>query len=64
MALALLGEIRGKNYAQAVMLDMEYDPQPPFVGGRVDKTPPEVLEMMDGLYTQMIQPLRDSLAGR
>jgi transcriptional regulator GlxA family with amidase domain len=64
MSLAILGEIRGEAYAQAVMLDMEYDPQPPYVGGRVDNTPPEVYKMMDELYTSGVEPLVDSLERR
>lgn len=50
MSLALLAEIAGKDYAQGVMLDMEYDPQPPFEGGSPAKTKPAVFEYMNGMY--------------
>lgn len=50
MALAMLAEIAGKDYAQGVMLDMEYDPSPPFKGGSPEKTSPEVLQFMTTMY--------------
>ena len=50
MSLALLAEIAGEDYAQGVMLDMEYDPQPPFAGGSPEKTRPAVFEYMNGMY--------------
>ncbi len=50
MSLALLAEIAGKDYAQGVMLDMEYDPQPPFEGGSPEKTKPAIFEYMNGMY--------------
>ncbi|WP_422107639.1 DJ-1/PfpI family protein [Winogradskyella sp.] len=50
MALAMLVEIAGEDYAQGVMLDMEYDPYPPIEGGSPEKTKPEVLEFMTSMY--------------
>ena len=64
MALALLGELRGPAYAQGVMLDMEYDPAPPFAGGSPEATPAPVFSMMEGMYDMGVQPLVDSLEGR
>jgi putative intracellular protease/amidase len=38
MALAIVVNLFGNEYAQAVMLDLEYDPQPPIRGGSLRKT--------------------------
>ncbi len=61
MALAMLEELRGVDYAQVVMLDMEYDPAPPIMGGSPGKTRPVVTQMMTAMYDQGILPLIDSL---
>ncbi len=44
MALTLAGRIAGDDYAQAIQLGIEYDPQPPFDSGSVAKARPEVVE--------------------
>ena len=36
-ALALMGQIRGEDYARAVQLGLEYDPHPPFDSGTPEK---------------------------
>lgn len=61
MALAMLEDLRGFDYAQAVMLDMEYDPAPPILGGSPEKTRPGVTQMMTAMYDQGVLPLLDSL---
>lgn len=38
MALAIVVNLYSHDYAQAVMLDLEYDPQPPIRGGSLAKT--------------------------
>lgn len=57
MALAIIDELMGRKYAQGVMLDLEYDPKPPFEGGTVAKTQPIVQEMMLQMYDMSLQPL-------
>lgn len=44
MALTLAARIAGDEVAQAIQLAIEYDPQPPFDAGAVDKAPAEVVE--------------------
>lgn len=61
MALAMIKEIRGEAYAQAVMLDLEYDPAPPIEGGTPEKTSTAVYQMMLALYDSGTKPLLDSL---
>jgi len=46
MALHLVAEEAGEDYAQGVQLAIEYDPQPPFDSGSPAKAPPHVLEFL------------------
>lgn len=43
MALTVLAEIAGPEYAQAVTLGIEYAPQPPFDSGRPELARPEIV---------------------
>lgn len=49
-ALAVVAGLRGERYAQALMLQAEYHPEPPFQGGTMASTPPAVAEAMDGMF--------------
>ena len=60
MSLAIMMDIYGDKYAQALMLDMDYDPQPPLVGGTPEKTNWAVNWMMKTMYDAGILPLMDS----
>lgn len=44
MALNLAARDVGPEFAQAVQLGIEYDPEPPFDTGSPDKAPPEIVE--------------------
>ena len=46
MALTLAARIAGDEVAQAIQLGIEYDPQPPFDAGSVDKAPAEIVELV------------------
>jgi hypothetical protein len=48
MALMLAGRIAGPDRAQAIQLVIEYDPEPPFEGGSLDKAPAEIVELARG----------------
>lgn len=61
MSLAIMKDIYGDNYAQAIMLDMEYDPHPPIEGGTPEKTNWAVNWVMKTMYDSGINPLIDSL---
>jgi transcriptional regulator GlxA family with amidase domain len=50
MGLTLVARIAGDDYAQGVQLGIEYDPQPPFDAGSLDKAPAQVVEFMSALY--------------
>jgi cyclohexyl-isocyanide hydratase len=43
MALAVMAEIAGIDYAQVVQLALEYSPEPPFDSGRPDRARPEIV---------------------
>ena len=61
MALAMMKDIYGTRYAQAIMLDMEYDPHPPLEGGTPEKTGWVVNRLMKSMYDGGVNPLMDSL---
>jgi len=48
MGLWLAGEIAGPEFAQAVQLLIEYDPQPPFDAGSTTSAAPEIVELVRG----------------
>lgn len=55
MSLALVNEIRGETYAKVVMLDLEYDPQPPFKGGSEQNTDKEIVENVRAVYDTLME---------
>ena len=57
MALGIVDELMGKQYTQAAMLDLEYDPKPPYKAGSVTNTEPIVVEMMQQMYDMGLQSL-------
>jgi transcriptional regulator GlxA family with amidase domain len=46
MALALAARIAGPEFAQAIQLGIEYDPQPPFDAGSPAKCPAAIVELV------------------
>ncbi len=50
MALTLTARIAGDDFAQGVQLGIEYDPQPPFDSGSVDKAPKAIFEFLSAMY--------------
>jgi transcriptional regulator GlxA family with amidase domain len=44
MALTVVAEIAGRAFAEGVQLAIEYAPEPPFVGGRPELAPPQVVQ--------------------
>jgi putative intracellular protease/amidase len=49
MGLVLAAKIAGPEVAQAIQLGIEYDPQPPFDSGSVDKASDETIELIRSL---------------
>jgi putative intracellular protease/amidase len=48
MALVLAQRIAGDTVAQAIQLSIEYDPQPPFDTGSLEKAPADLVELVRG----------------
>lgn len=57
MSLAIIDDLFGKQYTQGVMLDLEYDPKPPYNAGSPTKTEPIVKDMMIEMYDMILMPL-------
>jgi putative intracellular protease/amidase len=52
MALTLAARVGGDELAQAIQLAIEYDPQPPFDAGSLEKAPQPVVERLAAMYSQ------------
>jgi putative intracellular protease/amidase/YHS domain-containing protein len=50
MSLGLVNDIMGENYTKVVMLDLQYDPQPPFKGGTDENTDKGIVEGVRAMY--------------
>lgn len=50
MSLHLVAQITDERYAQALQLDMEYDPKPPFDAGHPRSAPADVTAFVRSLY--------------
>ena len=59
MALAVVAEIAGEDYAQSVQLGIEYAPAPPFNAGRPETAPAHILAATMKRY-DAIRPARDA----
>lgn len=57
-AVAVVAALRGKGYAQALMLQAEYAPQPPFPGGTPATTPKAILEPMAAMQAPFVEQVR------
>jgi putative intracellular protease/amidase len=54
MGLTLAAKIAGDEFAQAVQLGIEYDPQPPFDAGSVEKAPDQIVELLANMYADRL----------
>lgn len=52
MALALAAHIAGDDYARAIQLGIEYDPQPPFDAGSPAKAGPELVALVRAIAVE------------
>jgi transcriptional regulator GlxA family with amidase domain len=50
MGLTLAARVAGDDFARAVQLGIEYDPDPPFDAGSPGKAPAPVVELLRGMY--------------
>lgn len=63
VALTVLAEVAGDEFAQSVQLSIEYAPAPPFNSGRPDTAPPNVLTMTRQRY-ERVRTARDAAVRR
>jgi transcriptional regulator GlxA family with amidase domain len=63
MALSVVAEIAGDEYAQSVQLSIEYAPDPPFNAGRPELASEPILAAMRRRY-EPILPARDAAVAR
>jgi putative intracellular protease/amidase len=56
MALRLVQEMHGDEFAQAIQLGIEYDPQPPFDSGSPEKADPAIVNLV-----RVVQTAQDKL---
>lgn len=61
MALALLNDLAGEKYTRAVMLDLEYAPEPPFQGGTEAATAPRTTAWLRAMYDRGVEATKASL---
>jgi len=52
--ITLLAALRGRPYAEAVMLQCEYAPEPPFPGGTVASTAPALAEPLSDIFAPFV----------
>jgi putative intracellular protease/amidase len=62
MALTLAARIGGQETAEAIQLAIEYDPQPPFDSGSVQKAAPAMVEAIRGVVAAREQAARERAA--
>ncbi len=59
MALTVMAEVAGEDYAKAVQLGIEYAPQPPFQAGRPEEAGPELVDTIMARL-EAIRPRREA----
>lgn len=57
MSLAIIDDLMGKRYTEGVMLDLEYDPKPPYSAGTPENSEKIVADMMKEMYDMALLPL-------
>jgi cyclohexyl-isocyanide hydratase len=61
-SLAVIAKIWGEKLAKSIQLRMEYDPNPPFVGGHPSRSEPAVLEEVQPFYDKAQARVLEALA--
>jgi len=54
LGLQIVGALRGQEYAQAIQLQAEYDPAPPFNAGSPEKAPAFVRDSVRGMFAPLV----------
>ncbi|HEY8260731.1 MAG TPA: DJ-1/PfpI family protein [Methylosinus sp.] len=59
-ALALVGELRDRTYAEGVQLLAQYAPEPPFSAGEPETAPREVTAMIESMFVGLTRDMREA----
>lgn len=59
--LQMVAALRGRTYAEAIQLQAEYNPLPPFDSGSPDQADPFVTENLTGMFAPFIEKLRNEI---
>ena len=59
--LEILAALRGKQYAEAIQLQAEYDPAPPFNSGSPDKASPFIKNVVKGMFAPLVVDMEHEL---
>jgi len=59
--LEIVAALRGKMYAEAIQLQAEYDPAPPYHSGSPEKARPFVRDNIAGIFAPLIQSMRETV---
>ncbi|MBF6649919.1 DJ-1/PfpI family protein [Methylobacter sp. BlB1] len=54
LGLQIVGALRGKEYAEAIQLQAEYDPAPPYNAGSPGKAPAFVRDSVRGMFAPLV----------
>lgn len=54
LGLQMVGALRGKEYAEAIQLQAEYDPAPPYNSGSPEKAPPFVRDNVRAMFAPLV----------
>ena len=57
-ALSMVAMIRGQTYAEGLMLQAEYAPQPPFDGGTLETESDDMSEMYQLMFSPVVREIR------
>lgn len=60
MSLAMVNDIKGETYTKLVMLNLEYDPKPPIIGGSVTNTNKGLVNHMTDMYDAIFKAKQKS----
>ncbi|MEE7624730.1 DJ-1/PfpI family protein [Methylobacter sp. Wu8] len=56
--LQIVAALRGKTYAEAIQLQAEYDPVPPYDSGSPEKAEPFVRDNIKGIFSPLVEKFR------
>ena len=59
--LEIVAALRGRTYAEAIQLQAEYNPTPPYNSGSPEKASPFVRDSVAGIFAPLVQSMRDAV---